>query len=86
MKYIFLTGSLVFGIAGISQAMDAFLGDGLKLLAKAPVVFNFQYISVSFQPAPGFVRIFILSFGLFCLFLIWRKLKLIGFDKIWNYS
>jgi len=86
MKYIFLTASFLFGIAGISQAMDAFLNEGGSHVAKLPVVFNLQFIEISFQPTPLFARILFLSVGFFSLFLIWQKLKKLGLGKIWEYT
>ncbi len=85
MKYIFLIGSIVFGIAGISQAMDAFKADGASLITHLPIVFNLQYISISFQPTPGFVKVLVLSFGCFILFLIRQRLKDLGFNGIQDY-
>lgn len=85
MRYIFLTGSIIFGIAGISQAMGEFMGEGVKTIIQTPVVFKFQFITLTFQPTPGFVKIFLLSLGLFFLFLIWQKLKNLGFGKISDY-
>lgn len=85
MKYIFLTGSIIFGITGISRAMETLLGEGGRQIEKMMVVFDFQFFTFSFQPAPVFVKILGLSLGFFCLFLIWRKLKKLGFKKIWEY-
>ncbi len=85
MKYIFLAGSIIFGIAGISQAMDAFRVGGLHELVVSPIVFNLQYLTVSLTPVPGFVRILILSLGLFVLYLIWQKLKGLGIGKVSEY-
>ena len=82
MKYIFLAGSFIFGITGISRAMDELMGEGVHQIVRTPVVFNLQYITVSFQPVPGFVKILILSAGFFSLFLIWQKLKRLGLPKI----
>ncbi|MCD4678264.1 MAG: hypothetical protein K8S18_20070 [Desulfobacula sp.] len=81
MKYIFLAGSIIFGIAGISQAMDILMGEGIGPLVKPPVVFDLQYVTISFLPTPGFVKILLLSLGFFSLFLIWQKLKKLGFGK-----
>ncbi|MCF6246361.1 MAG: hypothetical protein L3J69_03260 [Desulfobacula sp.] len=86
MKYIFLAGSIIFGIAGISQAMDAFRVEGFKEFGSSPVVFDFQYLTVSLTTAPGFVRILILSLGFFILYLIWHKLKGLGIGKVSEYS
>ena len=85
MKYIFLAGSFIFGVVGISQAMDVLMGEGVKQIVKSPVVFNLQYVTISFQPTPGFVKILLLSLGFFSLFLIWQKLKRLGFGKISDY-
>ncbi|MCP3873814.1 MAG: hypothetical protein GY699_11735 [Desulfobacteraceae bacterium] len=85
MKYIFLIGSIIFGLVGISQAMDVLMGEGIKQVIKLPVVFNLQWITLSFQPTPGFVKILLLSLGFFSLFLIWRKLKKLGIHKLWEY-
>jgi len=82
MKYMFLAGSFIFGIAGISKAMDELMGEGINQMVRTPVIFNLQYITVSFQPVPGFVKILLLSVGFFSLFLIWKKLKRLGFPEI----
>ncbi len=85
MKYIFLTGSIIFGIAGICQTMDAFMGDGLKQIANSSaIVYNLQYFTLSFVPTPGFVKVFLLSFGFFSMFVIWKKLKKYGVGKPWD--
>lgn len=86
MKYIFLTASFIFGIVGISQAMDVLMGEGFSQAIKPPIVFDLQFITISFQPAPLFIRILLLSLGFFSLFLIWQKLKKLGFGKIWEYT
>ncbi len=85
MKYIFLAGSFFFGIAGITQTMDAFRMEGFQELVVSPIVFNLHYLTVSLPPAPGFVRILILSLGLFVLYLIWQKLKGLGIGKVSEY-
>ncbi len=85
MKYIFLTGSIFFGIVGISQAMDEFTRQTGPVLMSAPIFLKFQYMTLSFQPFPGFVRIILLSVGFFALFLIWNKLKKLGIGKLWEY-
>lgn len=85
MKYIFLTGSIIFGIAGISQAMDELIIEK-TYLAKLPIVFDFQFLSFTFQPVPDFIRILFLSAGFFTLFLIWRKLKKLNIGKLWEYD
>ena len=86
MKYIFLAGSLIFGIAGISQAMDVFTGQGTVQTITSPVIYNFQYFTISFQPVPGFIKIILLSLGFFSLFLIWQKLKRLGFGRLSEYT
>lgn len=85
MKYLFLTGAIIFGVTGISQAMDAFLSHGADQLAASKLVFDLQYLTISFTPLPGFVRVLILSAGLFSLYLIWRKLKLLGIGSVSDY-
>ena len=85
MKYIFLAGSVIFGISGISQAMDAFRVEEFQKLVVSPIVYNFQYLTISLTPAPGFVRILILSLGFFILYLIWQKLKSLGIGKVSEY-
>lgn len=85
MKYIFLAGSILLFATGISQAMDAFKTNGLGLAAAVPIKFDFQFITVSFAPMPGFVKIIILGAGLFCLYLIWKKLKALGLGHISDY-
>ncbi len=85
MKYIFLIGSIIFGIVGISQAMDTLIGERAVYVTPPPAVFDLQFITLSFQATPGFVKILFLSMGLFSLFLIWQKLKKLGICKVWNY-
>ena len=85
MRYIFLAGSIIFGITGISQAMDALMADGVSLLAANKLVYDFQYVTVSFTPFPGFARILILSLGLFVMYLVWRKLKELGIGRLTEY-
>lgn len=85
MKYIFLIGSIVFGITGISQAMDAFMSEKGSLVEYLPKVIDLQFISITFQSPPGFVKVLILSVGLFILFLIRSRLKDLGFNSIHDY-
>ena len=85
MKYFFLTGSIIFAIAGISQAMDTFLAHRADQFAGSKLVVDFQYLSISFIPLPGFVRVLVLSVGLFLLYLVWRKLKALGMGRIADY-
>ncbi|MBU1341397.1 MAG: hypothetical protein KKE44_22530 [Proteobacteria bacterium] len=85
MKYIYLTGSIIFAITGISQAMRVLMGEGSRQVVNTPVVFNLQYITLSFMPTPGFVKILLLGLGFFCLFLIRQRLKKLGVGKIWKY-
>lgn len=86
MKYIFLIASVIFGVAGISQAMDELFIEAGRFIPKAPLIFNLECLSISFQPAPDFVRILVLSAGFFSLFLIWRKLKSLNIGKLWEYD
>lgn len=85
MKYILLTGSFLFGIAGICQAMGVLMGERAWQAGRSPVVFNLQYVTLSFQPTPGCVKVLLLSLGFFCLFLIRQKLKKLGLGKIREY-
>lgn len=85
MKYIFLTGSIIFGITGISQAMDAFKTDGFNVMLEHPVIFKLQHISISFQTTPGFAKIIFLSLGFFVLYLIRQRLKDLGLNTIKDY-
>jgi hypothetical protein len=85
MRYILLAGSVIFGIAGLSQAMDAIRSDGLNGLTVVPHVIDLQFLTVSFTPLPGFVRILILSIGLFVMYLVRRKLKKLGMGKLTEY-
>lgn len=85
MKYLFLAGSIIFGVAGLSQAMDAIKSEGISQFAASPLVYNFQTITLSFTPLPGFARILILSIGFFALYVIWQKLKSLGMGKIADY-
>ncbi len=85
MKYIFLTGSILFGITGISQAMEAFKYQGIGAMLEYPIIFKLQHVSISFQATPGFIKIIFLSFGFFALYLIRQRLKDLGLKKINDY-
>ncbi len=84
MRYIFLIGSLVFGLAGISQAMGLF-STKLSPPVADQVVMTFDALSIAYHPAPVFVRVLVLSVGFFLLFLIWQRLKGLGFSGITDY-
>ncbi len=85
MKYIFLIGSVFFGITGICQAMGELMKESTALVDKAPMMFNLQFIRLTIQPAPGFVSILLLSLGLFGLFLTWHKIKQTGLESLLEY-
>jgi len=85
MKYILLASSLIFGVTGLCQAMDAFKAENMAQLLPTPYIFNFQILTVSLTPVPGFVRVLILSAGLFALYLIWKKLKGLGMGRLSEY-
>ena len=85
MKYIFLAGSIIFGVTGISRAMDAFMADGFGQQTAHKLIYDFQFLTVSLTPFPGFVRILILSAGFFALYLLRRKLKTLGMGKLSEY-
>ncbi len=85
MKYIFLIGSIFFGITGICQAMGEFMNESTALVEKTPVMFNLQFFRLTFHPAPGFVSILVLSIGLFALFLTWQKIKQMGLNSLLEY-
>ena len=85
IKFIFLACSIIFCITGISQAMDTFMADGFGQLTANQLIFDFQYLTVSITLLPGFVRILMLSFGFFALYLLRRKLKKLGMGKLSEY-
>lgn len=85
MKYIFLTGSIIFGLTGFCQGMDALINQHGEGIFKPLVVYDLKFVEITFQPAPDFIKIILVSIGFFCLFLIWQKLKRMGLKKIWNY-
>lgn len=82
MKYIFLIASIVFGISGISQAMDAFK---TQVPEAMPVVFQLESIMITFQPFPGFLRVILLSLSFFMMFLIWRRIISLGLRHLTDY-
>ncbi len=85
MKYIFLAGSIILGIAGISQAMNDIKTQGFAHLGAAPINYDFQVLTISFMPLPGFARILVLSVGFFLLYFLWKKLKSLGIGKVADY-
>ncbi len=86
MKYILLIGTFLFGIVGISQAMDVYMGTGVEQIINPFTVINFKYFLFSFPSIPEFIKIILLSMGFFMLFLILQKLKALGLRKIWEYT
>lgn len=85
MKYIFLTGAVLFGVVGISQAMDAFDPASGSMILPSQIILTFQSITVSFQPLPGFLKVLLLSLLFLALYATWRKIKGLGIGKIWDY-
>lgn len=85
MKYVFLAGSIIFGLTGITQAMADLTTAGSAAPEYASRVFNFQHLSISLTPVPGYVQFLLLGMGLFCLYLIWKKLKDLGMGKLTDY-
>ena len=86
MKYILLAGSVIFGITGIAQAVGLFADPGnYASQVTGRIKYQWHFISLSFTPAPGYVRILILSLMFFILYLIWQHLKKLGIGNVVNY-
>ncbi len=73
------------GIAGISQAMNDIKTQGFASLGAIPVNYDFQVLTITFTPLPGFARILVLSVGFFVLYFLWKKLKSLGIGKVADY-
>ena len=85
MQYLFLTASVVSGLAGVRQALDCFSDQGKLVFSQAPVELRFQCLVLSIHPLPGFIHCLLLGMAFFILFLVWLKLKRLGLYRFWMY-